>query len=223
MQVLLATTNPHKLEEIRQIIASPRISWKLLRDLPSVPDEPIEDQPTFEGNAALKADYYAQHTGMTCLADDSGLEVDALGGRPGVHSARYSGVRGERSVVDPANNVKLLQELAGIPIERRTARFVCAMCLVSPDREADRIVVRGAVAGRILLPEEADDPAHPERGRGGNGFGYDPLFMLPGDHPRHAGRTTAQLADREKNMISHRGVAARRLLETLRRTGTIDA
>ncbi|MEO1235663.1 MAG: non-canonical purine NTP pyrophosphatase [Planctomycetota bacterium] len=212
--ILLATTNPHKLDEIKRVIDTPAIAWRLLRDLDAVPDEPIEDQPTFEGNAELKARYYAGHAGFACLADDSGIEVDALGGAPSVISARYSGVDGPRSVVDPANNAKLLEELSGVPIAERGARFVCVLCLVDPDRPGRVVSVRGEVPGRILLPEEADDPGHPERGRGDNGFGYDPLFVLPGGHA-FAGLTTAQLTDAQKNAISHRGVASRRLLEAV--------
>lgn len=224
MQIVLATTNPHKLEEIKAVFdaetSADAIEWQLLdavgRDIP----EPVEDQPTFEGNATLKARYYATHTGQICLADDSGIEVDALGGAPGVISARYSGVKGSRSKVDPANNAHLLQELAGLPVEQRSARFVCAMCLTFPAEGSDgsrpaELVVRGTVEGRILLSIEADDERFPERGRGGSGFGYDPLFVLPGDHD-FAGMTTAQLTPDQKNAISHRGVASRLLLEKMR-------
>ncbi|MEL7087954.1 MAG: non-canonical purine NTP pyrophosphatase, partial [Planctomycetota bacterium] len=122
MQILVATTNPHKLDEIRSVFAGENtggaIDWKLFGDLEAEYQygltEPVEDQDTFEGNAALKARHYAKQTDRVCLADDSGIEVDALGGAPGVISARYSGVRGPRTEVDPANNVKLLRELAGV-------------------------------------------------------------------------------------------------------------
>ncbi|CAN0561652.1 unnamed protein product, partial [Laminaria digitata] len=198
--------------------------------------EPVEDQDTFEGNAALKARHYAQQTDRICLADDSGIEVDALGGAPGVISARYSGVRGPRTKIDPANNVKLLEELEGVPTDQRLARFVCAMCLVIPAPQREnvpvfdklvrpgddlvRLVVRGTVEGRILRPEEADDERFPERGRGENGFGYDPLFVLPGDHD-FAGLTTAQLTEAQKNAISHRGHASRLLLAAMQSAGLI--
>ncbi len=130
-------------------------------------------------------------------------------GEPGVRSARYSGVTGPRSVVDPANNVLLLDRLRGVPEGKRTARFVCAMALVAPP---DRAVaqVRGTVEGRIILPAEAADPAAPQRGRGSNGFGYDPLFMIDG-----LGRTTAELPPDHKNAISHRGNASRLMWEKL--------
>jgi XTP/dITP diphosphohydrolase len=225
MQILVATGNPHKREEIASAFAdhADAVDWldfaAIAEQHPGGVPEPVEDQPTFEGNARLKARYYAQQTGLNCVADDSGIEVDALDGRPGVISARYSGVTGPRSEVDPANNAKLLDELRGVPTESRTARFVCAMCLHLPDKRADggaRILnVRGTVDGRILRPEEADDPATPEAGRGTNGFGYDPLFVLPDGHA-FAGKTTAQLTPAQKNRISHRGRAARLLLQAMR-------
>ncbi len=234
MRILLATSNPHKRDEIAAVIDDPRVSFTLLGEVDPAGAiaEPIEDQPTFEGNAALKARYYAAKTGLLCLADDSGLQVDALGGAPGVISARYSGVVGGRDVVDPANNRKLLAELGDTPIAQRTARFVCVLCLAAPPPEAEKtghtcgggptakqwglpIVVRGTVEGRILLPQECADPARPERGRGTNGFGYDPLFQLPDDHPRFPGQTTAELTPAEKNSLSHRGQAARLLWEKL--------
>lgn len=251
MQIVLATTNPHKLEEIRSVFDdgadtpggnSAGITWTLLdeieRDSPDGIPEPVEDQPTFEGNAALKAQHYAKFTGRICLADDSGIEVDALNGAPGVISARYSGVRGPRTKVDPANNTKLLRELTDVSIDQRTARFVCTMCLVIPSHqredvpaEADdqlvrpgddfvQMIVRGTVEGRILLPAEADDPRFPERGRGHNGFGYDPLFALAPDHD-YAGLTTAELTAEQKNSISHRGQAARLLLAEMKSAGLI--
>ena len=245
MQILVTTTNPHKLEEIRSVFAgepgAAGLAWPdfsaVCRERGDAVTEPVEDQPTFEGNATLKARHYARQTGMICLADDSGLEVDALGGAPGVRSARYSGIAGPRGVVDPANNKKLLAELDGVPAEKRGARFVCAMCLHIPaaiysevsdhatngsdPTQALELVVRGGVEGRILLPREAEDPEQPHRGRGANGFGYDPLFVLPDDHPDHPGLTTAQLTDSQKNAISHRGHAARRLLVKMRETGLI--
>ena len=126
--ICLATTNPHKLEEVRDVFNASvshqpdAVTWTTLADLPAELPEPEEDQDTFEGNALLKAFFYARATGQICLADDSGIEVDALGGRPGVKSARYSGVSGPRSVVDPANNAKLLEELAALDAVRRRPR-----------------------------------------------------------------------------------------------------
>jgi XTP/dITP diphosphohydrolase len=135
---------------------------------------------------------------LWCLADDSGLEVEALGGEPGVRSARYAGVSGARKVVDPANNKLLLERLRDVPAEKRGARFVCAMALVEPGG-ATRAQVRGTVEGRILGPGGVD-----HRGRGEGGFGYDPLFLIP-----ELGLTTAELSAAQKNAISHRGRAAR--------------
>ena len=219
--VLLATTNPHKLDEIRAIFEGADVAWRTLADLGGDVDEPVEDQPTFEGNAMLKARYYASASGMTCLADDSGLEVDALGGRPGVHSARYAGTGNGRDERDVANNTKLLRELAEVPVEQRAARFVCVLAWHAAESEARPITARGTVEGRILLPHEADDPSRPERGRrlDDHGFGYDPLFVLtagPETPPEHLGKTTAQLTPEQKNTSSHRGRAARKLRRVLR-------
>lgn len=229
MKILLATSNPHKLEEILAIWSD--MPWDKgtplieLVGLDTVDPkghihEPIEDGDTFEDNAVLKARHYAKATGMLTMADDSGLAVDALAGQPGVRSARYAGVNGPRSVVDPANNKLLLQELAGVPAQHRTARFVCVMALVAPaDSDAHeplplkhvvapdpdgRVLglVRGTIEGRII--ELGENP------RGDHGFGYDPLFFVP-----HLGKTTAELTPPEKNAISHRGQAARLMYKHL--------
>lgn len=241
MRVLLATTNRHKSEEIRAVIKDPSVEWVGLESLGREVVEPVEDGETFEANAVAKARHYAGATGLWCLADDSGLEVDALGGEPGVRSARYAGIDGPPEVVDRANNRLLLERLGGTAPEARTARFVCAMALVCPEplpgpsrgrrRAHDRPVavpegagsasrnhstivalVRGTVEGRILRPEEVADPAaHPaELGRGSHGFGYDPLFLVPG-----LGKTTAELSSEQKNLVSHRGEAARKMRETI--------
>lgn len=242
MKILLATSNPHKLDEIRAVFAAggaTHLELLSLRDVGAdgLP-EPVEDAPAFEGNALIKARYYAQRCGMLCMADDSGLEVDALGGAPGVISARYAGATGGRSVVDPANNAKLLAELGDTPVAQRTARFVCHMVLVSPGNAPAQTAksaaplsqrsglaggelpgeklpgvlasVRGVIEGRILLPGETADPSQPHRGRGANGFGYDPLFEPTGMH-----KTTAELSPEEKNAISHRGDASRRMLAAI--------
>jgi XTP/dITP diphosphohydrolase len=132
------------------------------------------------------------------LADDSGLEVDALGGRPGVHSARYAGVGATREERDAANNAKLLRELAGVPMPRRTARFVCAICVATPDGRV-LAMSRGTFDGVII-----------EAARGTHGFGYDPLLHVP-----EAGCTSAELDPAEKNRRSHRGQAVRSLLGQL--------
>jgi XTP/dITP diphosphohydrolase len=205
-QLLLATSNPHKLAEFRSIVDTlgRDISVIGLGDLPAEGiDEPIEDGATFEDNARIKAIGYARQTGRWCVADDSGLEVDALNGEPGVNSARYSGVDGSRETRDSANNAKLLEELANLPDEQRTARFVCVMALAIPDTgvpDGARVaaVTKGAYEGRI--GHEA---------RGANGFGYDPLLVL------EDGRTSAELSPEEKNARSHRGVASREMMERI--------
>ena len=216
MRILIATSNPHKLDEIRAVFAEPSaggadaVTPELvgLADLGLKIPEPHEDQPTFEGNSLLKARYYARASGLLCLADDSGLEVDALGGAPGVLSARYAGVSGGRQVVDPANNKLLLERLRDVPPEKRGARFVCAMALVDlAGPSAALAQVRGVVEGRILGPDGVD-----HRGRGSNGFGYDPLFLIT-----ELGLTTAELSPQQKNAISHRGRASRLMWHEIQR------
>ncbi|HEY3244147.1 MAG TPA: XTP/dITP diphosphatase [Phycisphaerae bacterium] len=190
--LLLATSNPGKLREIRQILSGLPIEIKTLADFPDI-QPPVEDEPTFEANALKKARHYARRTGLWTLADDSGLEVDALGGAPGVRSARYAG----ENAGDTANNAKLIAALAGVPAERRTARFRCAA--VVSDGSRVWASAQGTVDGLII-----DTP------RGQNGFGYDPHFLLP-----QRGVTTAELPPEEKNRISHRGQAMRRIGEQL--------
>ena len=244
MKILLATSNPHKLEEIQAVITDPSLQIVTLKDIGLDIEEPVEDQPTFEGNAQLKAKYYAKASGLPCFADDSGLEVDALNGAPGVYSARYAGVTGSRDVVDPANNQKLLAELGDLPIQKRSARFVCAMAFCpapgSPESEQTKlkgsdpvflknkasikgvrnrfqpIVVRGTVEGRILGPGDEGYAIDNPAGIGENGFGYDPLFFVP-----KLGKTTAQISADHKNQISHRGDASRKMWEQLKKL--IDA
>jgi XTP/dITP diphosphohydrolase len=212
MQFLIATSNPHKIDEIMAVVqaAGAELELTSLKDAGVDVPEPVEDQDTFEGNALLKARYYANQSGQPCMADDSGLEVDALDGAPGVISARYSGVSGGRDIVDPANNKKLLEELGDTTPDQRTARFVCAVAVAWPDDQHEPIQVRGTFEGRIITPEHAEDPDHPHAGRGANGFGYDPLFWLD-EH----GCTSAELAPEQKNAISHRGDATRKLLSVL--------
>ncbi len=201
MRLLFATSNPHKLDEVRAVLAEVGIEVLGLDDLAASIPEPEEDGATFADNARIKARAYAAACGLRCLAEDSGLEVDALGGRPGVHSARYAGVGGDRPTRDRANNDKLLAELAGVPAAERSARFVCAMCVADPD---GRIVAetRGTYEG-VIAPAP----------RGDNGFGYDPLLYLP-----DAGKTSAELRPEDKNARSHRGAAARALAQALSRT-----
>ncbi len=211
----MATGNPHKVEEVRAICAAAKVDLDLvcLADLPggrNIP-EPHEGEPTFEGNAVLKARHYAGLTGLPVWADDSGLAVDALAGAPGVLSARYSGLAGPRAVVDPANNRKLMAVLQGVPKEGRGAGFVCALAWCEPGRAEPLAVVRGEFRGRILLNEECADPTRPEKGRGSHGFGYDPLLWL-----EDAGCTSAELAPEVKNARSHRGAAVRAMLEAMK-------
>ena len=188
----MATGNPGKVREIRQIMAELPVVWKSLDEFGDIP-EPEETGETFAENARAKALYYARATGCWALADDSGLEVDALGGRPGIHSARYAGVHRD----DAGNNARLIGELAGVPPARRGARFRCAVALAGLDEVIAE--AEGTVKGRII-----------DEGRGHNGFGYDPHFLVP-----ELGLTTAELSPVEKSRISHRGRALRALAEKL--------
>lgn len=199
MELLFASSNPHKLDEVRAVLAPLGVRVIGLDALPEGGQggriaEPVEDGDSFEANARIKAVAYAKAAGRMCLADDSGLEVDALGGAPGIHSARYAGVGTSRAERDEANNRKLLEALRDVPPERRAARFVCAMCLANADGTV-LAETRGEFEGVI-----ADHP------RGANGFGYDPLLYLP---DRRC--TSAELPPQEKNARSHRGHAARRM------------
>jgi non-canonical purine NTP pyrophosphatase (RdgB/HAM1 family) len=199
--IVLATRNPGKCREIATVLEGTEIALRNLADWPGLP-EPDETAETFDGNARDKARYYSTRTGLWCLADDSGLAVDALDGAPGVYSARFADDQtpphADRATVDAANNAKLLRLLEDVPEEQRTARFVC--CLALADGEKILLETRGTVEGVI-----ARDP------RGNNGFGYDPLFLLP---DRNC--TTAQLAPEEKNAISHRGRAVREFAANVR-------
>lgn len=202
MQLLFATSNPHKIQEVAAILKPLDIDVGGLDTLDVQLPEPIEDGKTFEENARIKAVYYAKAIGRMCLADDSGLEVDALGGNPGVYSARYANVDGSRSERDQANNIKLLDELKGVPQEKRAARFVCAMCLV--DCEGSVVAqTQGTFDGVIV--------DHPQ---GSNGFGYDPLLYLP-----DVDCTSAQLSSEQKNARSHRGDAARQIAQCVSELG----
>ncbi len=191
--ILLATTNPGKLREVKAVLGELPVRLVGLADFPDLP-EPVEDAPTFEGNARIKALYYAGQTGVMALADDSGLEVDALDGAPGVYSARYAGVEAG----DAGNNAKLIEALGGVSQEGRTARFRCVVVLARPEKVL--AVGSGAIDGVII-----DEP------RGANGFGYDPHFLVPS-----LGRTTAELPPEHKNRISHRGRALADILPHLR-------
>ena len=198
-RIIVATGNPKKVEEIRGALAPAGIAVASLADtgFAGIP-EPEETERTFAGNARLKAVAYAQATLQVVLADDSGLEVDALDGEPGVDSAIWAGAEGDRAARDARNNAKLVAALRGVPQRARAARFVCTMCVAGPGGTVI-CEARGAVEGEIV-----DEP------RGANGFGYDPHFLV-----RALGRTTAELSPGEKNAISHRGQAAREIARLL--------
>ena len=203
-EILVATGNPGKIAEIGAMLDAD-VRWLGLADLPPVA-EIVEDGATFAENARKKASGYAKATGLWTLADDSGLVVDALGGAPGVKSARFSGEKpkeAERTLIDHRNIAKTLELLKGVPEQKRTARFVCRLCLASPERIL--IEAEGTLEGLIT-----------DREIGQNGFGYDPIFFVP-----HLKKTVAQLTAEEKNAISHRGNAIRKLkplLDELLRT-----
>ena len=195
-RVFLASRNAKKLAEMERILREhlPGVEVLGLDDVAAY-DEPVEDQPTFEGNALLKARAGLAATGLPTIADDSGLCVDALNGMPGVLSARWSGAPlGSKEGQDDRNNELLLSQLADVPDERRGAHFVCvvAFCTAS----ADELVVRGEMSGRIVSEV-----------RGDGGFGYDVVFEAD-DRP---GVTTAELASADKDEISHRGKALREI------------
>lgn len=193
MKLLVATGNQGKLREIEHLLAGTGIEIVGLDQLDN-PPEVIEDGDTFTANACKKATEMAQFSGMLTLADDSGLVVDALDGAPGVHSARYAGTQGD----DPANNAKLLDEMANVADEKRQAAFCCVMALANPDGECRTF--EGRIAGLIMRGE-----------RGHGGFGYDPLFLVP-----EYGKTTAELPMEIKNRISHRGTALRQVIPVLK-------
>jgi XTP/dITP diphosphohydrolase len=202
-KILVATTNPGKMKELSAMLAelAGQIEWLSLRDFPDA-QEVQEDGATFAENAAKKALGYAKQTGFWTIADDSGLVVDALDGLPGIYSARFAAEGNEklpRQEQDKNNNQKLLSLLKGISQNKRTARFICCMCLASPEK----ILVRteGKIEGQII-----DTP------KGENGFGYDPLFYVPS-----LGETTAQLDSEYKNSISHRGRAVEHLKPLLKK------
>ena len=187
--IVIASRNEHKIEEIRRLLAGLAVDVLSLGDYPDAP-EIDEDGAAFQDNALKKARVIARFTGLTALADDSGLEVDSLGGQPGVRSARFAG----ETASDAENNRKLLRCLAEVPSEERQAQFRCVIALVS--RTGAESLVEGTCQG-VIIEEE----------RGSGGFGYDPLFLLP-----HLGKTFAELSMEEKNELSHRGKALQQVL-----------
>ena len=200
-KILVATTNPGKITELRAMLDFD-VEWLGMSGVGDIA-EIKEDGSTFVENARKKAIGYAKATGLWTIADDSGLVVDALGGEPGVKSARFSGEKSKNddgTLIDHRNISKVLKLLEDVPEEKRTARFFCCLCLASP--ESILIETEGTVEGLIT-----------NREIGKNGFGYDPIFFVP-----HLNKTVAQLTPEEKNAISHRGNAIRKfkpLLEEL--------
>ena len=193
--VVVATGNAHKVTEIEAILAPvmPGVTFYALGELGDFPD-PVENGDTFTENAVIKAQAALDETGLPAVADDSGLVVDALGGEPGIMSARWAGVHGD----DARNNAKMMREMEGVPDERRTARFHSSVVLIRPDGSV--VTGEGDCEGRIGHEPEGE-----------NGFGYDPLFW-PDDTP---GRSMAQLVPAEKNAISHRFHALQELARQL--------
>jgi XTP/dITP diphosphohydrolase len=190
--IVLATRNRHKGEELASLLGEVGIRIRTLAEFPTAP-EVEEDGATCEANAIKKAVEIARATGVTAVADDTGLEVDALGGRPGPFAARYAG----EGATYEDNCRKLLQELAGVPHERRTARFLTVAAVASPDGAVQ--TTQGVLEGLIT-----------EACRGARGFGYDPVFYVP-----ELGKTLAELAPEEKNRISHRAKAFLKLRDLL--------
>lgn len=191
-KILIATSNPGKAAELEAMLDLD-VDWLTLADFPDIP-EVKEDGTTFIENARKKAIGYASTTDLWTIADDSGLVIDALDGAPGIESARFSGEKDEdRTLIDHKNIAKVLKLLKGVPTEKRTARFVCSLCLVSSVEIL--METQGTLEGLIT-----------EKEIGENGFGYDPIFFVP-----KLKKTVAQLSREEKNAISHRGNAIRKL------------
>ena len=191
-KIVLASKNSDKVKEMRLVLKSLPLEILSLADFDDLPDA-VEDGSTFEENALIKAKFFREQTGLACLADDSGLEVDALGGLPGVHSARFAGYHAD----DLTNNQKLLDELKKIDVEESVADYRCALAFVDTD---DTILLsEGKILGKIKTIA-----------RGTGGFGYDPYFYLDDVH------TMAQLPVDEKNKISHRGAALKEMILKLK-------
>jgi XTP/dITP diphosphohydrolase len=196
LKFVVATRNRHKVREIAVLLAEAGLGIEAVTIDDVAPTaELVEDEDTFEGNALAKARQAAAASGLPALADDSGIEVDALGGAPGVRSARWAG----EPCDDARNNAKMLREMAGVAPERRTGRYRCAAAFVDPSRGIE--LVRSGTCEGVLL----DAP------RGSGGFGYDPLFLVPS-----LGRTMAEIDLPTKNGLSHRAAAFRALAEALR-------
>lgn len=205
-RLVVATHSAHKLRELRELLHLARTDLVSLDEL-GITEDPVEDGETFAANAAIKARFAARLTGLPVLADDSGLEVDHLGGGPGVRTRRYAG----EFATDADNNARLLRALDGLPPERRGARYVCVLAVALPASRGPRgglplVLSRGTCRGRI-----ATEP------RGTGGFGYDPIFEPASERP--GGRTLGQWTAAEKHAISHRARAARRMRPRLAALG----
>lgn len=191
-KIVLASKNSDKVKEMRLVLKDLPLEILSLADFADVPDA-VEDGSTFEENALIKAKFFREQTGLACLADDSGLEVDALGGLPGVHSARFAGYHAD----DLTNNQKLLDELKKIGVTESAADYRCALAFV--DTDGTVLLTEGKILGKIKIVA-----------RGTGGFGYDPYFYLDDEH------TMAQLPVEEKNKISHRGAALKEMILKLK-------
>ena len=192
VRIVLASGNVGKLNELRALLADLPVDLVSLAEVLKSSPALVEDEDTFEANATSKARQACQATGSVALADDSGLEVDVLGGRPGVRSARFA----SEHATDAENNAELLRQLDGFPDSQRRARFRCVLALVDPLQPHSVRIASGRCEGRIATAP-----------RGDHGFGYDPLFLVDG----HGGRTMAELTFSEKNAISHRSQATQAL------------
>ncbi|GMA98508.1 XTP/dITP diphosphatase [Pelosinus sp. IPA-1] len=191
-EIVVATTNKGKIAEIELALAKLPVKIVALSDFKGIP-EAVETGDSFVANAKLKAEHYAFYTKKACLADDSGLEVDALDGAPGIYSARYAGEDAD----DAMNNQKLLAELAGVPSNKRSARFRCVLAFADTD-------------GMIITVDGSKEGVIGQEMRGAEGFGYDPLFFMP-----EMGKTMAECSKTEKNKISHRGEALKGMASRL--------
>ena len=191
-KIVIASKNSDKVKEMRLVLKELPVEILSLADFPEMPDA-VEDGATFEDNAIIKAKFFAGRTGLACLADDSGLEVDALGGLPGIHSARFAGWHAD----DATNNQKLLDELGKIGAAESNAAYRCVLAFV--DTDGTEIITCGKIAGKIKTVAQ-----------GSGGFGYDPYFYISDS------RTMAQISTAEKNQISHRGAALKEMVLKLK-------
>lgn len=194
-KIVLASGNKGKLRELQETLADKHVEFVPQTDF-NIPDA-VEDGLSFVENAIIKARHASRLTGLPAIADDSGLEVDALGGKPGIYSARYAGLDSDRDSNDAANNKLLLENLEQVPAEERTARFQCVIAFVLFEEDPMPLICQGTWEGSILFAETGE-----------NGFGYDSLFYVPSHNC-----ASAELSPEEKNKLSHRGQAIQHLLE----------